>query len=188
VTRAYIKDLRHRYSYELRPDDALDAAVRALAAELDAAGLIEPGASVAPRFHPHLTFLRAATLVPDAVGDLVGSIEAAGVEFELTSTARFGDGRIICLVPADRTALDAARDRLLAQLDPADLDPVVHERAWTPHVTVAYAVPEPARAAALAHVEAALPLRGSWRRAQAWDLDVRPTSCEVDIEVRARPA
>jgi 2'-5' RNA ligase len=188
VTRAYIKDLRHRYSYELRPDDALDGAVRALAADLEARGLLEPGASVAPRFQPHLTLCRAAVLVPDAVHAAAAEIGKRGAGIEFDGAVRFGDGRIICLVPTDRAALVATRASTLARFDPTELDPAVHERVWTPHVTVAYAVPEAARADALALVEAALPLRGAWQRAQAWDLDVRPTACELDVEVRARPA
>jgi 2'-5' RNA ligase len=181
MDRAFIKDLRHRYSYELRPDAALDAAVRALATELEAAGLLEPGAATAPRFHPHLTCCRAAVLVPDAVDAAARRLARDGTAVVFDELVTFGDGRIACLVPSERAVLDAVRAEVLDRISPDQLDPTATSRPWTPHVTVAYSVPEPSRDEVLAQLEAALPLTGSWERCQAWDLDVRPTRLERDV-------
>lgn len=170
----YVHDPRQRHSYELRPDAAFDAAVRALATGLESQGLIAPGASTAPRFHPHLTLLRAAEAEP-ALVDQVASAVATAAGFTCTRASTFGEGRIIWLGFDADSALRVARSALLESLDPASVDPVATTRPWTPHVTVAYAVPEPAREQALAWVEQQLPLAGRWARAQCWDLDVRPT-------------
>jgi hypothetical protein len=67
------------------------------------------------------------------------------------------------------------------ELDPDELDPAVSQRPWTPHVTVAYAVPDAARVRARELVAARLPLVGAWDRAQSWDLDVRPTELVHDV-------
>lgn len=187
VDRAYIKDPRHRYSYELRPDAGLEAAVRTLATELEAAGLLEPGAATAPRFVPHLTLGRAASLHEGAVDAAGRQVATLGAAIELDRVVTFGDGRIICLVPSDRAVLDHVRAAALERIPPDELDPNVTARPWTPHVTVAYAVPEPARAAALEQVTAALPLAGSWARCQAWDLDVRPTRLARDVACVLHP-
>lgn len=172
---SHVHDPRHRHSYELRPDHELDASLRTLAADLEGASLLEPGASTAPRFHPHLTFCRAASPDREAVANAAAAIADAGTGVTLDRAGTFGDGRIVWLAPASRAELDAARARVLAILDPAEVDPLATSRPWTPHVTIAYAVPERARSAALAFVEARLPIAGSWRCVQAWDLDVRPT-------------
>lgn len=177
----HVHDPRHRYSYELRPDRDLDARLRSLAAGLERDRLLERGASTAPRFHPHLTFCRAAQLVDAAVHAAATTIAAAGPELELAAAGTFGDGRIIWLAPSRPEKLVAARATLIEQLDPHTLDPLALSRAWTPHVTVAYAVPAHARARALEQVRAALPVRGRWARAQGWDLDVRPTRLVHDV-------
>jgi 2'-5' RNA ligase len=180
VTRVYIKDVRHRFSYELRPQAELDAVIRDIATWLEHDGLLEPGASTAPRFQPHLTFCRAARFVPAA---LHAAAEVIGRDPEVTfdGVVTFGDGRIVCLVPGERDLLDEARAALLAHLDPDELDPAVHERPWNPHITIAYAVPEHARDAAPGVVAHHLRIAGSWDRAQSWDLDVRPTALVGDV-------
>ena len=72
--------------------------------------------------------------------------------------------------------VNGAPGTLLAHLPHADVDPLVISRGWTPHLTVAYAVDEPEhRAAALELVRAALPLTGTWRTLETWQLDERPT-------------
>lgn len=167
---AYVHDLRHRYSLELRPDAALDARLRAVAVELEAAGLMPTGAAQQPRFHPHVTVLRGARAVDLVLGVDVGT---GAVTFDRAGT--FGHGRILWIAPADDTSLRLLRDRAAATLDPTEVDPLVTARAWTPHLTLAYAVPEPSRAAALERVQSTLPITGRWGSLEAWDLDVRPT-------------
>lgn len=180
MERAYIKDLRHRYSYELRPDGDLDAAVRAIAADLEARGLLDRGASTAPRFQPHLTWCRAAVLAPEAILAAARRVAELDASARLTAVTTFGSGRIICLLPELLEPLQQSRAAVIGHIEPGALDPAVHLRPWTPHVTVAYSVPDAARDAALDAVRHSLPLEGRWERAQAWDLDVRPTRCEVD--------
>jgi hypothetical protein len=77
--------------------------------------------------------------------------------------------------PADTRGLEQLRRDLLELLPADTIDPFVERRTWNPHVTLAYAVPEPHRAAALEFVTAQLPITGRWAEVQAWDLDVRPT-------------
>lgn len=172
----HVHDVRHAVSVELRPDAALDARLRELAASLESAGLLAPGAATALRFQPHLTLLRARS-VPDAALAAAGA--AAGEQdltVRFTDAGTFGDGRIIWLALEDAGALHDLRRALLAHLPHADVDPLVTSRGWTPHLTVAYAVDEPEhRAAALELVRAALPLTGTWRTLETWQLDERPT-------------
>lgn len=172
----YVHDLRHRYSMELRPDVTLDARMRVIATELEAAHLLAAGASTAPRFHPHLTLSRSATVTDKLVEQVATTavrFDDGAVTFDRAGT--FGDGRIIFLEPADDSIARATRAAIVAHLAATDIDPLVFTRDWTPHVTVAYAVPEPARVDALAHVRACLPLTGRFATIEAWDLDVRPT-------------
>jgi 2'-5' RNA ligase len=171
---AYVHDARHRFSYELRPEPRLDAELRAIAYQLEHDGLLEPGATSAPRFHPHITLLRAAHAREDALDGAVAQLAGIG-EGTFDAADAFGAGRIVYVTPADETPLRAARAAVRAVFDDEELDPVVHARPWTPHITLAYAVPEPARAAALARVRAALPVTGALDTVQIWDLDVRPT-------------
>jgi 2'-5' RNA ligase len=184
LSGAYGHDPRHRFSYELRPDAELDATLRAIASELEARGLILPGASTAPRFHPHLTLARASRASTPA-------LENAGrrVEPDVTfgSAGTFGDGRIIYLEPDRAPAFQNVRAGLVATLAPDELDPLVKDRPWTPHVTVAYAVPKETRTEALEHVRAQLPVRGTWASIETWDLDVRPTRLMHEVRV-APPA
>lgn len=169
---AYVHDARHRYSVELRPDDALDSAIRGLAVELEAAGCIALGAATAPRFHPHLTLLRCAELPADTC-EQVAAVVPSEVTFDEVAT--FGDGRIVYLACSDDSPARAARAAALDSMDDATVDPLVFEREWTPHVTVAYAALDGKYDAALELVRAALPVCGAWGSVEAWDLDVRPT-------------
>lgn len=173
---SFVHDLRHRFSLELRPDDELDARLRAVAADLEAAGLLLPGATSAPRFHPHLTLLRAAD-IGAATAQLVATALSTDGDGSvcLDEASTFGGGRIVHVTPTDRVVLERARAVAVAAIAADQLDPLVHEREWTPHVTLAYAVPNPARADALAHVSGVLPIKGRWDSVQVWDLDVRPT-------------
>ena len=170
----YVHDLRHGCSLELRPDAQLDLAVRALARALEQAQLIEPGASTAPRFHPHLTLARATTVGQDAIAAVVGAL-ATGPRVTLDLAETFGNGRIIYLASSEADPMLRARIAALDHLGPSEIDPLVRTRGWTPHLTVAYAVPEHARDAAIALVRDALPLRGAWASVEAWALDERPT-------------
>lgn len=185
TTRAggFIHDPRHRYSLELRPAEALDAHLRLVATQLEESGLIPVGASTATRFHPHVTLLRSATAPVRAATEVARVLHDAGAIVHLTSAATFGDGRIIHVGPADRAPLDAARVAGIELVDPAELDPLVTARPWTPHVTLAYAVPPEARPEALAQVVAALPIHGRWASVEVWDLDVRPTHCVERVHV-----
>lgn len=171
----YIHDLRHRYSLELRPSAEFDAALRALALGLEEADLVPAGASTKPRFHPHLTLGRAASTSADLVDRVAAVVSTGGAAVELASAATFGHGRIIYLELGDASLAFDAREAMVQHVDTADLDPLMTERDWTPHVTIAYSVPEATRAAALQHIQAALPIRGAFASVQAWDLDVRPT-------------
>jgi len=168
----YIHDQRHRCSLEVRPDAALDATLRSLARDLEARGLLRPGATTAARFHPHLTLLRASAIPAAVVAHAAATLHAP-VSFSCART--FGDGRIVYLAPDDCTTLIAVRGEAMSVLDADTLDPLATSRPWTPHVTLAYVVPEAAREAALELVCAALPVSGAWESVQAWDLDVRPT-------------
>ncbi|MBC7460166.1 MAG: 2'-5' RNA ligase family protein [Thermoleophilia bacterium] len=175
TSSGFVRDPRHAFSYEVRPSPALDAELRAIAHRLDADGLLRPGASTAPRFHPHLTFLRAAVAVDAAARAAAQALTARGIDVAFTSVDVFGAGRIVYVQPFDRAPLDAARAQLLSHIDDAELDPLALDRELTPHVTLAYAVPEDHRAAARAQVEAALPIEGMWGALEVWSLDERPT-------------
>lgn len=172
----FVHDARHRYSYELRPEPTLDARLRELAAELEADGLLAPGAATAPRFHPHLTFVRAdhasTALIDEIAARLAHDPEAA---LDLVGT--FGGGRIAWLAPSQDLLLRATRVHVVDALGgEPHVDPLALRRdPWTPHVTIAYSIDEPHRDAVRARIEAALPLAGRWTVAQVWDLDVRPT-------------
>lgn len=172
---AFVHDPRHAYSFEVRPAADLDARLRAVAADLESRGLIPAGATTAPRFHPHLTLLRAA--LPDlaAATAAAGELAAAASAVRFASVGTFGDGRIVYVEPADRAPLDAARAQLLSRISDDLLDPLALERELTPHVTLAYSVPAPTRAAAAEAVAAALPIEGRWGTLEVWYLDVRPT-------------
>ncbi|MCW2955862.1 MAG: 2-5 ligase superfamily, partial [Thermoleophilia bacterium] len=135
----------------------------------------------APRFHPHLTLARAAVASPQAARAAASGVAPGAVTFAEADT--FGEGRIVFLEPTDIAPAQAARAAIVAGVDPDDLDPLVHTRPWRPHVTLAYAVPEATRAAALEHVRAALPIVGSFSAVQVWDLDVRPTTCQYATPV-----
>lgn len=169
----FVHDERHRFSYELRPDEELDTALRAVAVSLEVGGLLVPGATSAPRFHPHLTLCRAATANDEA---LVAVAAATTPDVSFDAAGVFGEGRIIWVAATDPAPSHVARAAALEHLDPALVDPLVASRAWTPHVTIAYAVPREHQAAAIEAVRAALPITGRWRDVQCWDLDVRPTS------------
>lgn len=171
----YVHDLRHRFSLELRPDPELDRRLRALALELETRGLIDPGATSAPRFQPHLTLLRAARIEPSVAEAVARALARDGARVTFTSADTFGQGRIVYVVPTEPAPFEEVRSAAVELIDPDELDPLVHSRAWTPHITVAYAVPEASRAAALRHVRDALPVIGMWGSVQTWDLDVRPT-------------
>lgn len=175
TTGGYVHDPRHAFSYELRPTGELEWELRAVAHQLEAAGLIAPGASTALRFHPHLTLLRAAVADEAAAHAAAAALLASGVSVTFERADVFGAGRIVFVHPSPRAPIDAARARLLELLDEADIDPRALDRELTPHVTLAYAVPEPHRAAALGHVTAALPLAGAWGTLEVWSLDERPT-------------
>lgn len=177
----FVHDPRHAFSYEVRPSPALDGELRAVAHALEAAGLLAPGAATAPRFHPHLTLLRAAVADRAAAHAAAAALTAAGPEAAFTSVGVFGSGRIVYVQPRDRESLDAARAQLLSLIDDDLLDPLALDRELTPHVTLAYAVPEPHRAAARAQVEAALPLTGSWGTLEVWSLDERPTRLVAQV-------
>lgn len=174
---AYVHDARHRFSYELRPDRELDGRLRAIATALEDVGLILAGASTAPRFQPHLTLGRASVASFDAVRAVADVLAGDTPAVSFDRAGEFGDGRIAYLLPVARAELGvrAAREAVVDRLDRSDVDPLVFTRDWTPHVTVAYAIPEPARPAAHELVRAALPLAGRWASVQVWDLDVRPT-------------
>ncbi|MCZ4496952.1 MAG: 2-5 ligase superfamily [Thermoleophilia bacterium] len=180
---SFVHDPRQRYSYELRPDALLDAALRAIAARLEAAGLIAPGAATAPRFHPHLTMLRSAS--PSHTAALAAAVQLAGAarELDLRSADTFGVGRIVYVEPADGGPLHAARAAVAQAIPEEELDPVMLARPWTPHLTLAYAVAEPLRVAALKQVSAELPLTGSLASVEVWDLDVRPTVLVHRVEL-----
>jgi 2'-5' RNA ligase len=108
----------------------------------------------------------------DAVEALAARVDP---RCELAAAGTFGDGRIVHVAPANADELVRLRSDLLALLPGDAIDPLAERRPWNPHVTLAYAVPEPHRAAAFELVAAALPLVGRWAQVQAWDLDVRPT-------------
>ena len=180
---AYVDDPRHRYSYELRPDAVLDARVRQLAVELEADGLLPAGAATAPRFQPHLTFLRADRADPELVDSLAARI-AFDTELVLDEVGSFGSGRIAWLAPTQTRLLRTTRAHLVATLGVEHVDPLALSRdPWTPHVTVAYAIDEPHRAAVAEHLRAALPITGRWIVAQCWDLDVRPTRLAHEVAI-----
>jgi 2'-5' RNA ligase len=179
----HVDDPRHRFSYELRPDGELDASIRALASQLEADGLLPAGAATAPRFHPHLTLLRADRADPKLIQQVASQLRPHAA-LELATVGSFGGGRIAWCAPARTTPLEHARIRLVAALGEQHVDPLALARSpWVPHVTVAYAVDEPHRAAVLERIAAALPLSGRWHVAQAWDLGVRPTRCVVHAAV-----
>jgi 2'-5' RNA ligase len=178
IEHVNIADERQRFSWELRPDRQLDAQVRAVAARLESAGLIADGAATAPRFHPHLTLLRSRTVDRRALNAIAELLDDAP-NVTLDAAAAFGGGRIIYLTPSaeDAQRMQDVRAALIALLSDEDIDPSSLARdPWTPHVTVAYAVESPeAQPLALERVRAELPLQGTWRVAQAWDLSIRPT-------------
>ena len=171
----YVHDLRHRYSVELRPSAELDAQLRELARGLEHAGLVPDGASTQPRFHPHLTIGRTASVTRDVVEAVAAAINTLGAAIEFTSAATFGHGRIIYVQLASDEIAHRARATMVEHTPEPDLDPLMFERAWIPHVTIAYSVPEATRAAALEHIRAQLPIGGAFATVEAWDLDVRPT-------------
>jgi 2'-5' RNA ligase len=180
----HVHDPRQRYSYELRLDAALDAALRALAAQLEADGLLPAGAATAPRFQPHLTLLRGDRADPDVLA-AVAAIVGATPELQLVRCGTFGSGRIAWLAPHDDRSIVCARTQLVEQLGTDHVDPLALARSpWVPHVTVAYAIDEPHRADALRHIEQVLPLDGRWQSAQCWDLAVRPTVLQHVAVVR----
>ncbi len=171
----HVDDPRHRYSYELRPDATLDRAIRELALRLEADGLIPPGAATALRFQPHITLLRADHVDPAALTRLADDI-AVDPHLALHAVGTFGNGRIAWIAPRDDRQLRRARTDLVERLGADSVDPLALARdPWVPHVTVAYAIDEPCRDQARQVVAGALPLTGTWRVAQCWDLDVRPT-------------
>lgn len=179
----FVDDPRHRFSYELRPDGDLDHAIRSVAARLEAEGLLAAGASTAPRFHPHLTLLRADHADPDLVAQLAADLVGHEALY-LDQVGAFGNGRIAWLAPDRDEALQQARGQLVDALGETHVDPLALARSpWTPHVTVAYDVAPAHREAVQAQLRDALPLRGAWRVAQAWDLDVRPTRCVAESSV-----
>ncbi|MCB0879562.1 MAG: 2'-5' RNA ligase family protein [Thermoleophilia bacterium] len=180
----HVDDPRHRYSYELRPDAALDRSIRELALRLELDGLIASGAATAPRFQPHITLLRADHADESAVRQLALDMSARP-GLELAEVGTFGHGRILWIAPADDRALRTARSRLVAALGDEHVDPLALARdPWVPHVTVAYAIDEPNRAAAKQLLGEHVPLRGHWTVAQCWDLDVRPTTCVANASIR----
>jgi 2'-5' RNA ligase len=172
----FVHDERHRFSYELRPDADLDRRLRELAVELEADGLLPPGAAAAPRFHPHITFVRADHADTALVEDIARRI-AHDPELVLDTVGTFGGGRIAWLAPSRDLLLRATRVHVVDALGgEAHVDPLALRRdPWTPHVTVAYSIDEPHRDAVHARLAAALPIHGRWIVAQTWDLDVRPT-------------
>ncbi len=186
----FVHDPRHRYSYELRPDAVVDAQLRELAAELEADGLLPPGAATAPRFHPHLTFVRADHAATDLVAAIAARLTHAP-ELVLDTIGTFGGGRIAWLAPASDLLLRATRAHVVDTLGGEEhVDPLALRRdPWTPHVTVAYSIDEPHRDAVRARLDAALPIAGRWSVAQVWDLDVRPTrlihESKIGSDVRA---
>lgn len=175
ASTSFVHDPRQRYSYELRPDADLDAALRAIAARLEAAGLIAPGAATAPRFHPHMTMLRSAEPSRDAAVAAAARLAGGASRVDLNVADTFGGGRIVYVQPTDDASLHAARAAVLESIPEAELDPVMLARPWTPHVTLAYSVAAPERDAALAQVTSELPLAGRLASVEVWDLDVRPT-------------
>ena len=180
---AHVDDPRHRYSYELRPDPGLDREIRALALRLELAGLLPAGAATAPRFQPHLTLLRADHHDAAAL-DRCARTLARDTTLVLDRSGTFGNGRIAWIAPRGDVLLRTGRAQLVEQLGAAHVDPLALARdPWVPHVTVAYAIDEPHRAAAIELVDASLPLAGSWQVAQCWDLDVRPTRCVDELEL-----
>ncbi|MEO6866891.1 MAG: GNAT family N-acetyltransferase, partial [Gaiellales bacterium] len=98
---AIVHDLRHAFSVELRPDPTLDASLRELAARLEAAGLLAAGAATAPRFHPHLTLLRASDVSAAALDAVAASVQEQGRVVTFTRAGTFGSGRIIWLAPSE---------------------------------------------------------------------------------------
>ena len=171
----HVHDLRHRYSVELRPDEQLDADLRRVAHELEARGILLEGACTAARFHPHATLLNAGVPGIAAADNAAATLAPGAAVVQFDEVGTFGHGRIVYVRPSDASALLTAREAAIAALDPDELDPLVHARPWTAHVTLAYAVPEGSREVALDHVRAALPIVGRWGGVQVWDLDVRPT-------------
>lgn len=172
----FVHDERHRYSYELRPDADLDRRLRHVALELEAEGLLPHGASTAPRFHPHITFVRADHADTDLVDEIAARLtHDPEVAFDTVGT--FGGGRIAWIAPSQDRLLRATRIHVVDTLGGEEhVDPLALRRdPWTPHVTLAYSIEEPHRAAVHAHLAASLPIVGRWSIAQAWDLDVRPT-------------
>ncbi len=179
----FVHDERHRFSYELRPDADLDRRLRQMAADLEADGLLPAGAATAPRFHPHLTFLRADHASADLVDEIAMRIARDPV-ITLDTADSFGSGRIAWLAPTETRLLRATRVHVVDMLGSDHVDPLALRRdPWTPHVTVAYAVDEPHRSAVHDRLTAALPLTGRWTVAQAWDLDVRPTHLVHDAPI-----
>lgn len=172
----FVHDERHRFSYELRPDDALDQRLRVLAAELEADGLLPAGAATAPRFHPHITFVRADH-ADDALVDVIARRIAKQPIVTLDAVGSFGGGRIAWLAPTSDRLLRATRVHVVDALGgETHVDPLALRRdPWTPHVTVAYAVDPAHREAVQQRLATALPVAGRWSVAQVWDLDVRPT-------------
>jgi 2'-5' RNA ligase len=182
----YVHDLRHRYSVELRPDEALDTAIRSVALGLEQIELVPAGASTQPRFQPHLTIGRASAVSRDVADAVADAVTAAGIDASLVSTGTFGHGRIIYTELAAADVPLAARAALVAHADGALLDPLMSEREWIPHITIAYAVPEATQAAALECVRAALPLGGTFGTVEVWDLDVRPTQLVHQVQLPHR--
>lgn len=172
----FVHDPRHRYSYELRPDATLDGQLRELAVDLERDGLLPDGAATAPRFHPHLTFVRADHADGDLARDIATRL-AHDPTLTLDVVGSFGGGRIAWLAPSADLLLHATRVHVVDALGgEAHVDPLALRRdPWTPHLTVAYSIAEPHRDEVRARLEAAAPLVGRWAVAQVWDLDVRPT-------------
>jgi len=177
--------MRHRYSLELRPTDEFDARLRRAARTLESAGLIEPGATTAERFHPHMTLLRASEIREVRAEAVAKRLAGGHAEIRFAAASAFGEGRVLYLVPEVRSVLDRARANAIDAAPLDELDPLVYERKWTPHVTLAYSVPEATRELAHTALAELLPLEGAWGSVEIWDLDVRPTELEYSIDLGA---
>ncbi len=179
----FVHDERHRFSYELRPDATLDRRLRDLAADLEADGLLPVGAATAPRFHPHITFVRADHAEAGVVEEIAARI-GKDPALVLDTVGTFGGGRIAWLAPSQDRLLRVTRAHVVDALGEVHVDPLALRRdPWIPHVTLAYSVDEPHREALHARLVDALPIRGRWVVAQAWDLDVRPTRLVHEVAI-----
>jgi len=147
------------YGVDLRLDAALESQVVDVWEALDAAGVRSLATTSHRRHLPHLSLAVGPSLNELSSDAVAGLVPPASVTFSATAT--FGpEGGVVFLVVQPTAELLEFHAQVIARC--GEVDALYRPGSWTPHVTIAYGLPEADLGRAVQAAVRLLPLSGSY--------------------------